>query len=85
MALAKLKEESGLSSALIHGTTYQSRYIPAVLDWIEKLSGDVKSQLRANKAGVISDVERRRQYNDNAKMAAARKRDTTKAKQKKAD
>jgi len=73
MAIAKLMRDNAMPSALVHSTTSQNRYIPAVLDWIEKTSADVKTQLRAYLAGVQSDAERRKQYNDNQKLAAAKK------------
>ena len=82
-ALAKLMKDNGMASALIHGTTSQSRYVPAVLDWIEKTSADVKTQLRAKLAGVQSEVERRKQYNENQKLASAKKPFTPKATKKK--
>lgn len=72
-AIAKLMRDNGMPSALIHGTTSQNRYVPAVLDWIEKTSADVKTQLRAYLAGVQSDAERRKEYNNNQKLAAAKK------------
>lgn len=72
-ATVKAMREGGLPSALIHGTTSQNRYIPAILDWIEKAAADTKSQLRAHAAGIQSDVERRKAYSETQKQAAAKK------------
>ena len=83
-ALAKLMRDGGMPSALIHGTTSQNRYVPAVLDWIEKTGADVKVQLRSHIAGVQSYAAKRKQYNENQKLAAAKKPWAKKAVKKKA-
>lgn len=84
-ATAKLIRESGMPHALIHGSAPKNHYLPAVLDWIEKTSADVKMQSRAYLAGVTSQAELHKQKSDNQKLAAAKKPFKAKATKKKAD
>jgi hypothetical protein len=84
-AIAKLMRDNEMPSALVHGTSSQNRYVPLVLNWIEKTSSDVKMQLRAYLAGVQSDAERRKRYNENQKLAAAKKPWPKKSTKKKVD
>lgn len=48
----------GLEGALIHETTIRTTRIPELLDWVDAVDKDVKSQIRAFKAGVRSRAEK---------------------------
>ncbi|WP_397570447.1 hypothetical protein [Schlesneria sp. T3-172] len=73
LAAAAAMREQGMPHALIHGSTTLNRFLPAVLQWVDKTTADVKTQLRAYASGVPSHAELMKQQNETAKKAAAKK------------
>lgn len=82
-ALATLMTDNGMPHALVHGSTTQNIYVPAVLEWVGKTNADVRTQLRAYLAGVQSSAEFQKQKNESLKKAAAKKPFSPKATKKK--
>lgn len=78
-AAAALMRENKMPSALIHGSTTLNRYLPAVLEWVDKIPAEVKSQLRAYLAGIKSQAEIHKSLNNTRKLAAAKKAPKKKA------
>lgn len=72
-AIAASLSEANMPDVLIHATLPENTHIPAIIDWVDKLKIDVRSQLRSYLNGVTSAAERRKLQNDNEKRAAAKK------------
>lgn len=79
-ATAALMRTTKLPAALIHGSTTLNRFLPAVLQWVDKASIDVKAQARAYLNGSMSAAEYQKQLNARNKLAAAKKKVPTKKK-----
>ncbi len=47
----------GMRSVLIHKTTMSKKHLPALWDWLVTVEKDVKSQIKAFKAGVKSKAQ----------------------------
>ena len=73
-ATVALMRETGMPTALVHGSAPKNLYLPAVLDWIEKTSADVKMQARSYLTGVQSQAELHKLKSDSQKRAAAKGR-----------
>ena len=71
--VAYAMRDAGMPSALIHGTMTQNTHLPAVIDWVGKVTVDVKAQIRAYRTGVKSKAEIAKQQTEQQKLAAARK------------
>ena len=82
-AIGATMRDAGMPSALVHATLPENTHLPAIVDWIDKLKVDVRSQLRAFVSGVPSDAERRIKQTENQKLAAAKKPLTPKTARKK--
>ena len=72
-----------MPDALVHATLPENTHIPAIVDWIDKLKIDVRSQLRAYLAGVQSHAELHKQKTAYQKAVAAKKPWPKKAAKKK--
>ena len=73
-SIAANMRKNDLSTALVHGSTVRNIYVPSLLDWIEKTSADVNSQIRASLAGVKSNAELMKEQSDNQKRATGKKK-----------
>ena len=71
--IASSIRDGGMPAALVHATLVENTHIPAVIDWVDKLKIDVRSQLRAYLAGIQSNAERSKQHHVRQKLAAAKK------------
>ena len=78
--------ESGMATALVHGTTMKSTYVPWVQDWIGKTRADIESQIRSYLSGVQSKAELHKKQTEQQKLrsAAAKKVPAVKATKMKA-
>lgn len=72
--IASSMRESQLPEALVHVTLPENTHLPAIIDWIDKLKIDVRSQVRAFQSNAKSNAERRKQSYEIEKLAAARKK-----------
>ena len=71
--VATSMREGGMPDALVHATLPENTHIPALVDWIDKLKIDVRSQLRSYLAGVQSPAELHKHKSDNQKRASGKK------------
>lgn len=72
-AISKLMRESELPAALIHGSTTFNRYLPSVLQWVDKTTADVRAQVRAYLSGVPSKAEIMKQHHAEQQLIAAKR------------
>lgn len=72
-AIVKMMRSNNMPSALIHGSTTINLYLPAVLEWCDKTTADVKTQLRAYMDGVQSNAEYQKEASNRQKISAAKK------------
>jgi hypothetical protein len=82
-SMATAMRECNMPHVLIHGSTHRNLHIPAVIEWVDKTALEVKSQIKAFTSGVLSRPEIRKRYNENQKLAAAKKPFTPKQMAKK--
>ena len=73
-AAAALMRSKGMPHALIHGEATINRFLPSVLQWVDKTSADVKTQLRSYLSGVMSNAELMKQQSESKKKLAAKKK-----------
>jgi len=78
-SMAQSMRESGIPHVLVHGNTTLDRYLPAVLEWIDKATGETKAQIRAYLTGAKSNAEYQKEQNQKQKLAAAKKAPKKKA------
>lgn len=65
--------DGGLPDALFHTTQHENTHVPAIVNWIDKLKTDDRSQLRAYLAGVQSQQDFPKQKTENQKAADDKK------------